>query len=79
MRQLIDIFFLYIIFPTMAIAYLVGMWSFIVWTIKIWLRGRREKLDAQNRTGGEEQKVSEVSGESPDTAREARALPKPTE
>ena len=52
MHQINEIFFNYIFFPTAAIAYVVGMWSFIVWTIKTWLKERREKLDAKNKSGG---------------------------
>jgi len=52
MHQINEIFFNYVFFPTAAIAYVVGMWSFIVWTIKTWLKERREKLDAKNKSGG---------------------------
>ena len=47
MHKINEIFFNYIFFPTAAIAYVVGMWAFIIWTIKTWLKERREKQAAQ--------------------------------
>ena len=43
MHAINDFFFLYILCPTAAITYVVAMWSFIIWTIKEWLKARKEK------------------------------------
>ena len=45
MHKINELFFNYIFFPTAAIAYVVGMWAFIGWTIKEWLKGRKEKSE----------------------------------
>jgi hypothetical protein len=52
MHKINELFFNYIFFPTAAIAYVVGMWAFIIWTVKTWLKERREKKAAQNKAVG---------------------------
>jgi hypothetical protein len=52
MHAINTFFFEYIFFPTAAIAYVVGMWSFIVWTIKTWLKERAEKQAEQDKQEG---------------------------
>jgi len=49
MHKINEIFFDYIFFPSAAIAYVVLMWSFIVWTIQLWLKERAEKNANKNK------------------------------
>lgn len=53
MHKINEFFFEYIFAPTAAVAYVVFMWGFIGWTIKEWLKERKEKRDAQKNQGGD--------------------------
>lgn len=53
MHNIESFIFDYIIGPTAIIAYVVLMWSFIVWTIKTWLKERKEKDAANRKHAGE--------------------------
>ena len=52
MHKINEIIIEYFFFPSAMLGYVFFIAAFIRWTIKEWLKERREKLDAKNKTGG---------------------------
>lgn len=52
MHKINEIIIEYFFFPSAMLGYVFFVAAFIRWTIKEWLKERREKKELENKTGG---------------------------